>query len=32
LLEASGDLLYTGATLTNVGDLVLGLRWRGSGE
>ncbi|HWJ05304.1 MAG TPA: DUF4147 domain-containing protein [Steroidobacteraceae bacterium] len=25
LLEASGDLLHTGATLTNVGDLVLGL-------
>ncbi|HEX9207539.1 MAG TPA: DUF4147 domain-containing protein [Steroidobacteraceae bacterium] len=25
-LEASGDLLYTGATLTNVGDMVLGLR------
>jgi hydroxypyruvate reductase len=25
-LDASGDLLYTGATLTNVGDLVLGLR------
>jgi hydroxypyruvate reductase len=24
-LEASGDLLHTGATLTNVGDLVLGL-------
>ncbi len=26
-LEASGDLLHTGPTLTNVGDLVLG--WRG---
>lgn len=26
-LEASGDLLHTGPTLTNVGDLVLGLRW-----
>ena len=25
-LEASGDLLHTGPTLTNVGDLVLGLR------
>ena len=25
-LDASGDLVYTGATLTNVGDLVLGLR------
>ena len=25
LLEASGDLLHTGATLTNVGDLVLAL-------
>ena len=25
LLEAAGDLLHTGATLTNVGDLVLGL-------
>jgi hydroxypyruvate reductase len=28
-LEASGDLLHTGATLTNVGDLVVGLRWGG---
>jgi glycerate 2-kinase len=27
-LEAAGDLLHTGATLTNVGDMVLGLRWR----
>lgn len=26
-LETSGDLLHTGPTLTNVGDLVLGLRW-----
>lgn len=26
-LEASGDLLHTGPTLTNVGDLVLGLKW-----
>jgi len=26
-LEASGDLLHTGPTLTNVGDLVLGLNW-----
>ena len=25
-LEASGDLLHTGPTYTNVGDLVLGLR------
>jgi hydroxypyruvate reductase len=25
LLEASGDLLHTGATLTNVGDLVLAM-------
>ncbi len=25
-LEASGDLVYTGPTLTNVGDLVLGLK------
>jgi glycerate 2-kinase len=32
LLEASGDLLHTGATLTNVGDLVLGLRRRGCEE
>jgi len=28
-LEAAGDLLHTGPTLTNVGDLVLGLRLRG---
>lgn len=28
-LEASGDLVYTGPTLTNVGDLVLGLAARG---
>ena len=27
-LEASGDLLHTGPTLTNVGDVVLGLRGR----
>jgi len=27
-LEAAGDLLHTGPTLTNVGDMVLGLRWR----
>jgi len=27
LLEASGDLVHTGATGTNVGDLVLALRW-----
>lgn len=27
-LEASGDLLHTGPTLTNVGDLVLGVRGR----
>jgi len=26
-LEASGDLVHTGATGTNVGDLILGLRW-----
>ena len=26
-LEASGDLVHTGATGTNVGDLVLALRW-----
>ncbi len=26
LLEAAGDLVYTGATGTNVGDIVLGLR------
>jgi glycerate 2-kinase len=30
-LEASGDLLHTGATLTNVGDLVLALK-DGQGE
>ncbi|MCE3284498.1 MAG: hypothetical protein K0R70_754, partial [Steroidobacteraceae bacterium] len=29
-LEASGDLLHTGATLTNVGDLVLGLGPQGA--
>jgi glycerate 2-kinase len=29
-LEASGDLLHTGATLTNVGDLVLGLGTQGA--
>jgi hydroxypyruvate reductase len=28
-LEAAGDLLHTGPTLTNVGDLVLGLRLGG---
>lgn len=28
-LEASGDLVYTGPTLTNVGDLVLGLVQKG---
>lgn len=28
-LEAAGDLLHTGATLTNVGDLVLGLQMGG---
>ena len=28
-LEAAGDLLHTGATLTNVGDLVLGLKMGG---
>jgi hydroxypyruvate reductase len=28
-LEAAGDLLHTGPTLTNVGDLVLGLRMGG---
>jgi hydroxypyruvate reductase len=28
-LEASGDLIHTGPTLTNVGDLVLALRWGG---
>lgn len=28
-LEASGDLVHTGPTLTNVGDLVLGLATRG---
>lgn len=28
-LEASGDLVHTGPTLTNVGDLVLALRWGG---
>lgn len=28
-LEASGDLVYTGPTLTNVGDLVLGLAQKG---
>jgi hydroxypyruvate reductase len=28
-LEASGDLLHTGPTLTNVGDLVLAVRWGG---
>ena len=28
-LEASGDLLHTGPTLTNVGDIILGLHWRG---
>lgn len=32
LLEASGDLLHTGATLTNVGDLVLALRYSTDGE
>ena len=26
-LEASGDLVHTGGTGTNVGDLILGLRW-----
>ena len=26
-LEASGDLVHTGPTGTNVGDMVLGLRW-----
>jgi hydroxypyruvate reductase len=31
-LEASGDLLHTGATLTNVGDVVLGVRGRGQFE
>ena len=30
-LEAAGDLLHTGPTLTNVGDLVLGLRLGGCG-
>ena len=30
-LEAAGDLLHTGPTLTNVGDLVLGLRLGGRG-
>jgi glycerate 2-kinase len=30
-LEAAGDLLHTGPTLTNVGDLVLGLRLGGHG-
>jgi len=30
-LEATGDLLHTGPTLTNVGDLVLGLRLGGHG-
>jgi len=30
-LEATGDLLHTGPTLTNVGDLVLGLRRGGHG-
>ena len=29
-LEAAGDLLHTGPTLTNVGDLVLGLRVQGA--
>jgi glycerate 2-kinase len=28
LLEATGDLLYTGPTGTNVGDIVLALRRR----
>jgi hydroxypyruvate reductase len=28
-LEAAGDLLHTGATLTNVGDLVLGIGSKG---
>jgi len=28
LLEATGDLLYTGPTGTNVGDIVLALRWQ----
>jgi hydroxypyruvate reductase len=26
-LEASGDLVHTGATLTNVGDIVVAMRW-----
>jgi hydroxypyruvate reductase len=28
-LEATGDLVHTGATMTNVGDLLLAVRWRG---
>ena len=29
-LEAAGDLLHTGPTYTNVGDMVLGLCWKGT--
>ena len=28
-LEAAGDLLHTGPTFTNVGDMVIGLCWKG---